>query len=164
MFLKISMWILVFFATSQIFHFQYFSIILVPAISITSQIKMPFEFLVSGKYNFRNRVNHEGAFFLDEWLNSVIDSNWAMISLVEIFLRISQKLSSIISFFNFLRNSGRVFRFLEKVLDCLRKLQNKKFDIQRKAEKVQISQNFFKKSPIFSRYLAFLPNPVRLRN
>ena len=60
-------------------------------------------------------------------------------TLVEIFLRISQKLSSIISFFNFLRNSGRFFRFLQKVLDCLRKLQNKKFDIQRKAEKVQIS-------------------------
>ena len=69
-------------------------------------------------------------------------SHLDLMALVEIFLRISQKLSSIISFFNFLRNSGRFFRFLQKVLDCLRKLQNKKFDIQRKAEKVQISQKF----------------------
>ena len=68
-----------------------------------------------------------------------------MSTLVEIFLRISQKLSLIFSFFNFLRNSGRFFRFLQKVLDFLRKLQNKKFDIQRKAEKVQISQKFKKK-------------------
>ena len=67
---------------------------------------------------------------------------WRGVPLVEIFLRISQKLSSIFSFFNFLRNSGRFFRFLQKVLDCLRKLQNKKFDIPRKAGKVQISQKF----------------------
>ena len=51
---------------------------------------------------------------------------------MEIFLRISQKLSSNFSFFNFLINSGRFFRFLQKVLECLRKLQNKKIDIQRK--------------------------------
>ena len=63
-------------------------------------------------------------------------------ALVEIFLRISQKLSSIFSFFNFLRNSGRFFRFLQKVLDYLRKLQNEKFNIQRKAEKLQISDKF----------------------
>ena len=55
---------------------------------------------------------------------------------------ISRKLSSIFSFFNFLRNSGRFFRFLQKVLDCLRKLQNEKFNIQRKAEKLQISDKF----------------------
>ena len=36
---------------------------LVRAITITSQIKMLFEFLVSDKQDFRNRVNHEGAFF-----------------------------------------------------------------------------------------------------
>ena len=47
--------------------------ILVPAITITSQIKMPFQFLVSDKQNFRNRVNHEGTFFRDEWLK--VDSN-----------------------------------------------------------------------------------------
>ena len=65
-----------------------------------------------------------------------------LLSLVEIFLRISQKLSSIFSFFNFLRNSGRFFRFLQKVVHCLRKLQNEKFNIQRKAEKLQISDKF----------------------
>ena len=66
--------------TCQIFNFQHFLIILVPAIIITWHIKMMFEFLVSDKQNFRNSVNREGAFFRDEWLNSVIDSNWAMIS------------------------------------------------------------------------------------
>ena len=43
---------------------------------------------------------------------------------------ISQNFSEIIFdflIFSFLRNSGRFFRFLQKVLDCLRKLQNKKF-------------------------------------
>ena len=55
---------------------------------------------------------------------------------------ISQKLSSIFSFLNFLRNSERFFRFLQKVLDCLGKLQNEKFNIQRKAEKLQISDKF----------------------
>ena len=40
-----------------------------------------------------------------------------------------------------------IFQFSEKFweifqISCLQKLQNKKFDIQRKAEKVQISQKF----------------------
>ena len=65
-----------------------------------------------------------------------------MVTLVKIFHRISQELSSIFSFFNFLRNSGRFFRFLQKVLYFLRKLQNKKFNIQKKAEKGQISPKF----------------------
>ena len=49
--------------TCQIFNFHYFSIILVPVITITTQVKMPCEFLVSDKHNSRNRINHERAFF-----------------------------------------------------------------------------------------------------
>ena len=52
---------------------------------------------------------------------------------------ISQNFSE---FFNFLRNSGRFFRFSHKVLDCLRELQNETFNIQRKVEKLQISDKF----------------------
>ena len=66
----------------------------------------------------------------------VIVCEYFLSSLVKKFLRISHKLSSILSFFNFLRNSGRFFRFLQKVLEFLRKLQNKQFNIQRKAEKL----------------------------
>ena len=53
----------VFKKTCQTFNFQYFLIILVSAITITSQVEMPFEILDSDKLNIRNRVNHEGAFF-----------------------------------------------------------------------------------------------------
>ena len=68
--------------------------------------------------------------------------NHGCASLVKIFIRIFHKLSTYFSFFNFLRNSGRFFRFLRKVLDCLWKLQNEKFNIRRKAKKLQISEKF----------------------
>ena len=71
MFLKIRCEFWCFKKTCQIFNFQYFSIILVPAITITSQIEMPFEFLVTDKQNFRNRVNHE-PFFRDKLLEKKI--------------------------------------------------------------------------------------------
>ena len=55
----------------------------------------------------------------------------------------------IVSFFNFLRNFGRFFRSLQKIFDYLWKLQNEKFNIRRKAEKLQISEKL-KKSLSFS--------------
>ena len=77
-----------------------------------------------------------------------------MDTLVEIFLRISRELSQIFSFFNFLRNSRRFFRFLQKVLDCLWKLPKEKFNFRRKVN-FRFLKNSLKSLP-FSPDISYL--------
>ena len=86
------------------------------------------------------------------------------ISLVEIFLRISQKLSSIFSFLIF-------WEILEDFSDFFRKFSivsenygMRNLIFKEKRRNFRFLTKSKKKSPIFSRYLVFPPNSVKLRN